>query len=156
LLLSGVPACLSASQSNRRPSWSAPWAKGKSIANFLQLRPQEKVSALIRVKEFTDKGYGGARIDSIARRSGANKRMIYHYFGDKDGLYLAVLFLFRFRHPPLLIPWSDIKVRRRKGWIFEYVTLTMGREIEIPLKIRKSLAAKLRAAAGASWPVEET
>ncbi len=32
-------------------------AKGKSIANFLQLRPQEKVSALIRVKEFTDKQY---------------------------------------------------------------------------------------------------
>ena len=32
-------------------------AKGKSIANFLQLRPDEKVSALIRVKEFTDKQY---------------------------------------------------------------------------------------------------
>lgn len=43
------------------------------------------------VKEFTDKGYAGARIDSIALRSGANKRMIYHYFGDKEELYLAVL-----------------------------------------------------------------
>ena len=32
-------------------------AKGKSLANFLQLRPEEKVSALIRVKEFTDKQY---------------------------------------------------------------------------------------------------
>ncbi len=32
-------------------------AKGKSLANFLQLRPDEKVSALIRVKEFTDKQY---------------------------------------------------------------------------------------------------
>jgi DNA gyrase subunit A len=32
-------------------------AKGKSIANVLQLRPDEKVSALIRVKEFTDKQY---------------------------------------------------------------------------------------------------
>ena len=27
----------------------------------------------------------------IAKRAGANKRMIYHYFGDKEGLYLAVL-----------------------------------------------------------------
>jgi DNA gyrase subunit A len=32
-------------------------AKGKSIANFLQLRPEEKIAALIRVKEFTDKQY---------------------------------------------------------------------------------------------------
>jgi DNA gyrase subunit A len=32
-------------------------AKGKSIANFLQLRPDEKIAALIRVKEFTDKQY---------------------------------------------------------------------------------------------------
>jgi AcrR family transcriptional regulator len=41
--------------------------------------------------EFTTKGLKGARVDAIARRSGANKRMIYHYFGNKEGLYLAVL-----------------------------------------------------------------
>jgi AcrR family transcriptional regulator len=57
-------------------------------------RDPERTSAAIlaaAVKEFTDKGYAGARIDAIAEASGANKRMIYHYFGDKDGLYLAVL-----------------------------------------------------------------
>ena len=43
------------------------------------------------IHEFTQKGYAGARIDEIARRSGANKRMIYHYFGNKEALYLAVL-----------------------------------------------------------------
>jgi DNA gyrase subunit A len=32
-------------------------AKGKSIANFLQLRPEEKVAALLRIKEFDDKHY---------------------------------------------------------------------------------------------------
>jgi AcrR family transcriptional regulator len=41
--------------------------------------------------EFATKGIGGARVDAIAARSGANKRMIYHYFGDKQRLYLAVL-----------------------------------------------------------------
>lgn len=41
--------------------------------------------------EFTAKGLNGARVDSIAKRSRVNKRMIYHYFGDKEGLYLAVL-----------------------------------------------------------------
>jgi AcrR family transcriptional regulator len=57
-------------------------------------RDPERTSASIlaaAVVEFTEKGYAGARIDAIAAKAGANKRMIYHYFGDKDGLYLAVL-----------------------------------------------------------------
>lgn len=43
------------------------------------------------VREFTEKGYGGARINEIAKRAGVNKRMLYHYFGGKEALYLAVL-----------------------------------------------------------------
>ena len=43
------------------------------------------------VAEFAAKGYGGTRVNEIALRAGANKRMIYHYFGSKDGLFLAVL-----------------------------------------------------------------
>jgi AcrR family transcriptional regulator len=42
-------------------------------------------------QEFTAHGLNGARVDEIAARSGVNKRMIYYYFGDKNGLYLAVL-----------------------------------------------------------------
>jgi AcrR family transcriptional regulator len=42
-------------------------------------------------REFMEMGYGGARIDRIAERAGLNKRLLYHYFGDKDALYLAVL-----------------------------------------------------------------
>ena len=41
--------------------------------------------------EFCDKGFSGARTDAIARRAGCNIRMIYHYFGNKRGLYLAAL-----------------------------------------------------------------
>ena len=41
--------------------------------------------------EFCDKGLGGARVDEIARSAGTNKRMLYHYFGNKEELYLAVL-----------------------------------------------------------------
>jgi AcrR family transcriptional regulator len=43
------------------------------------------------IREFADKGLGGARVDAIAARSGANKRMLYHYFGNKADLFLAVL-----------------------------------------------------------------
>ena len=42
-------------------------------------------------REFSEKGLSGARVDSIAARTGINKRMIYYYFGSKEGLYRAVL-----------------------------------------------------------------
>jgi len=41
--------------------------------------------------EFARHGLGGARVDRIAARARANKRMLYYYFGDKDGLFLAAL-----------------------------------------------------------------
>jgi len=43
------------------------------------------------VREFADKGLGGARVDRIAARAHANKRMLYHYFGNKEDLFLASL-----------------------------------------------------------------
>lgn len=41
--------------------------------------------------EFAAEGLRGARVDVIARRAKINKQLIYYHFGDKDGLYLAVL-----------------------------------------------------------------
>lgn len=42
-------------------------------------------------KEFAKKGFGGARVDEIALKANANKRMIYHYFGNKEALFLRTL-----------------------------------------------------------------
>ena len=42
-------------------------------------------------QEFARHGFAGARVDEIADRAGVNKQLVYHYFGDKDALYLAVL-----------------------------------------------------------------
>lgn len=41
--------------------------------------------------EFARHGIDGARIDRIARRANANKRMLYYHVGNKEALYLAVL-----------------------------------------------------------------
>jgi AcrR family transcriptional regulator len=41
--------------------------------------------------EFSRHGFAGARIARIVRRAGSNPRMIYHYFGSKSALYVAVL-----------------------------------------------------------------
>jgi AcrR family transcriptional regulator len=45
----------------------------------------------VATKEFAEYGLAGARIDEIAAKTKSSKRMIYYYFGDKDGLYLQVL-----------------------------------------------------------------
>ena len=42
-------------------------------------------------QDFARHGLGGARVDRIAARAGANKRMLYYYFGSKDDLFLAAL-----------------------------------------------------------------
>ncbi|WP_168201373.1 TetR/AcrR family transcriptional regulator [Qingshengfaniella alkalisoli] len=42
-------------------------------------------------EEFVEHGFDGARIDRIADRSGSNKRMLYHYVGNKEELYKQVL-----------------------------------------------------------------
>ncbi len=41
--------------------------------------------------EFAMHGLGGARVDVIAEKSRANKRMIYHYFGSKEDLFRIVV-----------------------------------------------------------------
>lgn len=45
----------------------------------------------VATTEFANKGLSGARIDEIAAATRTSKRMIYYYFGSKEGLYIAVL-----------------------------------------------------------------
>ncbi|MFC5947291.1 TetR/AcrR family transcriptional regulator [Pseudonocardia lutea] len=45
----------------------------------------------VATAEFADRGYAGARVDEIAARTRTTKRMLYYYFGSKEGLYVAVL-----------------------------------------------------------------
>lgn len=40
---------------------------------------------------FADRGYDGVAVDEIVDAAGVNKRMVYHYFGSKEGIYSAVL-----------------------------------------------------------------
>ena len=42
-------------------------------------------------REFVEHGLSGARVDEIAAKTATSKRMIYYYFGDKVGLYRAVI-----------------------------------------------------------------
>lgn len=73
---------------------------------------------------------------------------------NSHSLYLAVFPLFRFRHPPLLIPWQEVTATRRQLLFYRWVRLELGRDEHIPLSIHSGLADRLQAAAGDSWPIE--
>ena len=45
----------------------------------------------VATREFAEHGYSGARVDEIAERTRTTKRMLYYYFGSKEGLYTEVL-----------------------------------------------------------------
>lgn len=55
--------------------------------------PEATKDRLLRTAErlFVEKGYDLARVDEIAAQAQVNKRMLYAYFTDKEGLYLAIL-----------------------------------------------------------------
>ena len=45
----------------------------------------------VATEHFAEHGYSGARVDEIAERTRTTKRMLYYYFGSKEGLYTEVL-----------------------------------------------------------------
>lgn len=61
---------------------------GPRAANVAETREKILRAAIL---QFSRHGFAGARIDRICIDAGVNPRMIYHYFSDKAGLYLAVL-----------------------------------------------------------------
>ena len=61
---------------------------GTAVRNPERTRARILSAAL---KEFAANGFAGARVDAIARRAAINKRMLYHYFGNKKHLFREVL-----------------------------------------------------------------
>lgn len=55
--------------------------------------PAQSREQLLRAatNEFVTHGFAGARISRIVKKADSNPRMIYHYFGSKSKLYVAVL-----------------------------------------------------------------
>jgi TetR/AcrR family transcriptional regulator len=66
-------------------------------------RTRERIRAAA-LAEFSAEGFAGARVARIARRARINKRMLYHYFGNKEDLFREIF---------------DRKLQERAGWITE-------------------------------------
>lgn len=58
--------------------------------------------------EFAAKGYDGARVDEIAKASEFNKNALYHYFGSKENLFVAVL---EHAYATIRTRQSDLEIR---------------------------------------------
>jgi AcrR family transcriptional regulator len=74
-----APAAKRAARSGKSPGWTQdPDGVRRDIL-------------AVALAEFVENGLTGARVDEIAAKTSTSKRMIYYYFGDKEGLYRAVL-----------------------------------------------------------------
>jgi len=60
-----------------------------------------------------------------------------------DALYASVLFPFRIGHPPLRIPWDEIRFGRTKFFFRSYIVLTLGNLEKIPTRISLRMARNL-------------
>ena len=82
-----------ARESKKEPMNQRPDIKPRSRKSHWKQDPDAVKADILRIatEEFSTNGLSGARIDEIARRTEASKRMIYYYFGDKEGLYRHVL-----------------------------------------------------------------
>jgi AcrR family transcriptional regulator len=90
------------------------------------------------IAEFSEQGFHGARTERIARRAGTNIRMLYHYYGSKDDLYVAVLevVLADLRHDELRIDAEQGDALDSLLHVFDYVDGHFGKHPEL----RKLLA----------------
>jgi len=75
------------------------------------------------IAEFSAHGFSGARIDRIAAAASINIRMLYHYFGDKAGLYVAVLerVLGNLRHEELKVDVDHVSPTDGMVQLFEFI-----------------------------------
>jgi AcrR family transcriptional regulator len=85
------------------------------------------------VKEFAAQGYGGARVDAICREARANPRMLYHHFGDKAGLYIAVLerVIGDLRHEELKLAFDDVAPLEGMMQLFDFIHGHFGQHPEL-------------------------
>lgn len=79
----------SSSAAKEQPAPQGPGPKAAAPAAELEGTRDRILKTAIA--EFAEKGYSGARVDTICKRARINPRMIYHYFGGKEQLYIAVL-----------------------------------------------------------------
>ena len=85
-------------------------------------------------------------------------RWMTHYNGcvtvgaNTQGLYLAIFLLFRLGHPPVLVPWYQVTVRKGKTLFWDWTEFRFDQAPGVWLKFYGGLGDKICQAAGPAWP----
>ncbi len=93
---------------------------------------------------FAEESFSGARVDVIAARAGVNKRMLYHYFGDKRGLYVAVVrrmleHIFEHMHNTLAAAQAEDPVQALADMLRAYFDTMQGESTYIKLIMHEAV-----------------
>jgi hypothetical protein len=99
----------------------------------------------------SDGSFDGA----VWRWQSAYFRYRVHYGGclivgcNREGLYIRILFPFRFMHPPLFVPWREISLTTSRYWLMgEVGRFQLGRETQIPFTVGERLLGRIRGEVG--------
>jgi AcrR family transcriptional regulator len=111
-----------AHQSNRIVTQSGRRVKGESADSGTRSR---LLAAALRL--ISERGYDGVAVDDIVREAGVNKRMVYHYFGNKEGLCGEVL---RFVYGELEAIEERLFARRGHGGYGGDPAAALGRTVK--------------------------
>ncbi len=99
--------------------------------------------------QYEFKGKFPGRLFSAGGQVGvANYGGILRLGADKEGFYLGVIFMFRIAHPPLYIPWQDVRAEEQKAFFMTNARLSFAKVPDMTLRIPKSAALKLKELSG--------
>ena len=89
------------------------------------------------------------RMRSVQLRAGCSYNSCVTFISGSDGLHISLPLVFAFQHPPLLLPWSELRATEDHVWFVRIVILTTARCPEIPIKLSRHLATRLLEGPGA-------
>lgn len=138
----------------RRTTASGAAVKRPRVRELAALTTQENILRAA-TKEFAKHGLAGGRIDQISKAAKSHDRMIYYYFGSKEGLFIAVIedAYRRFNEAESKVvlkmddPVEDLKTLVRFMWTYyqkkpEFITLLNSENLHRGKHISKSMRAR--------------
>lgn len=138
----------------RRATANGAAVKRPRVRELAALTTQENILRAA-TKEFAKHGLAGGRIDQISKAAKSHDRMIYYYFGSKEGLFIAVIedAYRRFNEAESKValkmddPVEDLKTLVRFMWSYyqkkpEFITLLNSENLHRGKHISKSMRAR--------------
>ncbi len=86
---------------------------------------------------------GGPWFTTVYMRYWTHYGSVIRMTAAPDALYLAVLFPFRPGHPPLRIPWNEIRFGHTRRFMRNLIELTLGAGEQVPFRISEGAARRL-------------